>query len=70
MSSVLKLEKYKVYYRTFVGTVKAVDGVDLDVRRGEILGIIGESGCGKSTLVQSLVLPKSPMFIAGVQLNY
>ncbi|MEM0490229.1 MAG: ABC transporter ATP-binding protein [Ignisphaera sp.] len=65
MSSVLKLEKYKVYYRTFVGTVKAVDGVDLDVRRGEILGIIGESGCGKSTLVQSLVLPKSPMFIAG-----
>lgn len=65
MSVILKLENYKVYYKVFGGTVKAVDGVNLDVRRGEILGIIGESGCGKSTLVQSLVLPKPPMFIVG-----
>ena len=36
-------------YRRRVGTVYAVDGIDLDVRQGETLGLVGESGCGKST---------------------
>ena len=37
------------------GTVKAVDGVDLELRRGEVLGVVGESGSGKSTLGRAVL---------------
>jgi oligopeptide transport system ATP-binding protein len=36
-------------FRRQVGTIKAVDGITFDIRRGETLGLVGESGCGKST---------------------
>ena len=35
--------------------LRAVDGVDLTIRRGETLGLVGESGCGKSTLGRAIV---------------
>ena len=46
--------KSGIFKRT-VGQVQAVDGVDLSVRPGETLGIVGESGCGKSTLGRSII---------------
>ena len=38
-----------------VGDIKAVDGVSLDIRRGETLGLVGESGCGKSTVGRAVI---------------
>src|SRR4051812_43357335 len=42
-------------FKTVQGTVKAVDGVTVDVRRGETLGLVGESGCGKSTIGRAMI---------------
>jgi oligopeptide/dipeptide ABC transporter ATP-binding protein len=44
-----------VEYKTRGGAVRAVDDVSLDIRRGEILGLVGESGCGKSTFGKALL---------------
>ncbi len=42
-------------FKTEKGSVKAIDGVTLDVRRGETLGLVGESGCGKSTIGRAMI---------------
>jgi peptide/nickel transport system ATP-binding protein len=70
-SPLLEIEDLKVYYDTVNGAAKAVDGVNLTVRRGEILGIAGESGCGKSTLTTALLrLTQRPGYIAGGRIMF
>ena len=53
--SVLTVRELSVTYTTQGGEVPAVRGVDLDVERGEVLGIAGESGCGKSTVAHAIL---------------
>ncbi|HID90969.1 TPA: ABC transporter ATP-binding protein, partial [Candidatus Bathyarchaeota archaeon] len=51
----LNIRGLRTYYFTRVGTMRAVDGVDLHVRKGETVGLVGESGSGKSTLGLSIL---------------
>ena len=51
----LDIRNLRTYFHTQDGVVKAVDGVDFAVRRGEIVGLVGESGCGKSVTSLSVM---------------
>lgn len=53
--NILEIRGLKTYFFTDAGVVRAVDGVDLVVRRGEVLGLVGESGCGKSVTSLSVM---------------
>ncbi len=58
--TVLQVRDLATYFELRRGVVKAVDGVSFDLRRGEVLGLVGESGCGKSLTALSIMrlLPK------------
>jgi len=59
--ALLEVRNLKTYFYTEDGVVKAVDGVDLSARRGEMLGLVGESGCGKTVTSLSIMrLVSSP----------
>jgi oligopeptide/dipeptide ABC transporter ATP-binding protein len=51
----MELRGVEVRFKTKAGVARAVDGVSVEWRRGEILGVVGESGCGKSTLARAVL---------------
>ncbi|MXQ53530.1 ABC transporter ATP-binding protein [Shimazuella alba] len=60
METLLRVEDLRTQFHTDAGLVHVVDGVNLELKKGEILGIVGESGCGKSVTSLSIMqlLPK------------
>ena len=64
--NLISLQNLQVYYKVGGGLfksakyVKAVDGVSLDIKKGETLGLVGESGCGKSTLGKAILRLTEP----------
>jgi peptide/nickel transport system ATP-binding protein len=66
-TKILEVENLKTYFDTWAGIVKAVDGVSLDVREGETLGLVGESGSGKSVTALSIlrIVPRPGKIIDG-----
>ena len=65
--SLMSIRDFSVHYATRAGMLRAVDGVDLDIPAGTIVGLVGESGCGKSTLGRALmgVLPDAARIAGG-----
>ncbi len=68
----LEIRGLRTYFHTEAGVAKAVDGVDLSVMPGEVLGLVGESGSGKSVTALSILrlVPSPPGHIAGGEILF
>jgi oligopeptide/dipeptide ABC transporter ATP-binding protein len=67
VSNILEIKRLTVEYKVPEGVIKALDKIDLYVKKGEILAIVGESGSGKTTLAHSIarLLPKNARIVEG-----
>ena len=68
----LDVRSLKTYFFTDEGTVRAVDGIDLYIDKGETLGVVGESGCGKTVTALSVMrlIPQPPGRIVEGEIRY
>jgi peptide/nickel transport system ATP-binding protein/oligopeptide transport system ATP-binding protein len=68
----LSIRGLRTYFDTEAGVAKAVDGVDLDIRPGEVLGLVGESGSGKSVTALSILrlVPSPPGRIVAGEIQF
>ncbi len=51
----LNIQNLYLNFNVYEGTVQVLDGIDLEMKRGEILGLVGETGCGKTVTIKSIV---------------
>ncbi|MBR6957806.1 MAG: ABC transporter ATP-binding protein, partial [Erysipelotrichaceae bacterium] len=67
MNNILDIEKLNVVYRIPEGRRHVLRDVSLELKKGEIMAVVGESGCGKSTLVNTIIslLPSNAMIESG-----
>jgi oligopeptide/dipeptide ABC transporter ATP-binding protein len=72
VAPLLQIRGLRTYFYTDSGVAKAVDGVDLDIRQGEVLGLVGESGSGKSVTALSVLrlIPQPPGRIVAGEILY
>ena len=69
--NILEIKHLNVHFPIHIGTVRAVEDVTLNLKKGEVMGLVGESGCGKSTLGFSILrLLRPPGKLAGGQIRY
>ncbi|HEY7140679.1 MAG TPA: ATP-binding cassette domain-containing protein, partial [Methylomirabilota bacterium] len=68
----LEIKGLKTHFFTEEGVVRAVDGIDLHIDKGETLGVVGESGCGKTVTALSVMklIPMPPGKIVEGQMLY
>ena len=70
-NNVLEIRGLNSYFFTEKGVAPAVDGLDLDIPKGKIIGLVGESGCGKSMPAKSIMgLLKYPGRVAGGSIRF
>ncbi|UCG09880.1 MAG: ABC transporter ATP-binding protein [Dehalococcoidia bacterium] len=70
--TILSVRNLKTYFFTRRGTVRAVDDVDFELKKGECLCLVGESGCGKTVTALSILglVDRPPGRIVGGEINY
>ena len=67
MESLLEIKNLQLYFDTEQGAVEVIDGINMTINRGKVVGLVGESGCGKTTIANAIlgVLPTATTRMVG-----